>query len=207
MARSNTKPEVFVSMDPEGGTRSVFNGVQTYDGKGDSNDPTTWTPTNKGISPPLPLSSSTSTALTSPFHPRRRSNILPDRAPRPNAQPSHPKDNRIPQERPRGLRLHHAMGRNFAQIRRKSPLCPPPPSFLFLFYPHQRLYPTITHIPPKNPHQLILPNPQPAKLQTARLPPRTTPRQRNRRPRPRPLFHVRRRGAAAVGRRVQPQIR
>lgn len=41
-------PEVFVSMDPEGGARSVFNGVQTYDGKGDINDPTTWNPKNKG---------------------------------------------------------------------------------------------------------------------------------------------------------------
>lgn len=50
MARSNMEPEVFVSMDPEGGTRSVFNGVQTYNGKGDINDPTTWVPTNKGKS-------------------------------------------------------------------------------------------------------------------------------------------------------------
>ena len=50
MARSNMKPEVFVSMDSEGGTRSVFNGVQTYDGKGDRNYPATWTPTNKGES-------------------------------------------------------------------------------------------------------------------------------------------------------------
>lgn len=48
MARSNMMPEVFVSMDSEGGARSVFNGVQTYDGKGDINDPTTWKPTNYG---------------------------------------------------------------------------------------------------------------------------------------------------------------
>ena len=55
MARSNLMPEVFVSMDSEGGTRSVFNGVQTYDGKGDINDPSTWKPTNKGISTPTKL--------------------------------------------------------------------------------------------------------------------------------------------------------
>ena len=48
MARSNMEPELFVSMDPEGGTRSVLNGVQTYDGKGDINDPSTWNTTNKG---------------------------------------------------------------------------------------------------------------------------------------------------------------
>lgn len=48
MARSNMKPEVFVSMDSEGGTRSIFNGVQTYDGKGDINNPATWKTTNKG---------------------------------------------------------------------------------------------------------------------------------------------------------------
>ena len=54
MARSNMNPVVFVSMDSEGGTRSVFNGVQTYDGKGDIDDPTTWKPTNKGMNPPSP---------------------------------------------------------------------------------------------------------------------------------------------------------
>lgn len=51
MARSNMFPEVYVSMDSEGGARSVFNGVQTYDGKGDYNDPSTWVQTNKGLSP------------------------------------------------------------------------------------------------------------------------------------------------------------
>ncbi|KAF6224733.1 hypothetical protein HO133_009926 [Letharia lupina] len=49
MARSNMEPEVFVSMDSEGGTRSVFNGVQTYDGKGDIENEATWKPTNKGV--------------------------------------------------------------------------------------------------------------------------------------------------------------
>ena len=51
MARSNMEPEVFVSMDSEGGTRSVFNGVQTYDGKGNIENEATWKPTNKGMSP------------------------------------------------------------------------------------------------------------------------------------------------------------
>lgn len=50
MARSNMKPDVYVSMDPEGGARSVFNGVQTYkySGKGDIDDRSTWVETNKG---------------------------------------------------------------------------------------------------------------------------------------------------------------
>lgn len=50
MARSNMKPDVFVGMNPAGGARNIFNGVQTYDGRGDINRPNTWRETNKGIS-------------------------------------------------------------------------------------------------------------------------------------------------------------
>ncbi|CAF9936899.1 hypothetical protein IMSHALPRED_010945 [Imshaugia aleurites] len=49
MARSNMKPDVYVAMDPEGGARSVFNGVQTFNGKGNMADPSTWVETNKGV--------------------------------------------------------------------------------------------------------------------------------------------------------------
>ena len=54
MARSNMKPDVYVAMDPEGGARSVFNGVQTFNGKGNIDDPSTWVETNKGVSPLKP---------------------------------------------------------------------------------------------------------------------------------------------------------
>lgn len=127
IARSNINSEVFVSMDSEGGTRSVFNGVQTYDGKGNIKDPATWKPTNKGtfplqttthntshththtiqycpsppLSPPLPpYSLITGAAQT--FH----QTSLPLSMRNPNTN----KNNRLPSHQPRRLHLHYAVG-------------------------------------------------------------------------------------------------